>query len=252
MEKRSFKNNKSGQVIIISALLVALLLLSTAIYVVETQKQTPAVALEREVFFGYQQAARNTLISALANATGGGSIEILATDLSELKSAIHAHSFLAFETLDFAVLSIDNYYDGIRISRGTDGKGISSVFVTFWVNASNPQASSNLEYNLNITSSVTSTGITYQIDENATKIAITVQVFNEDKPALANRFAISYQNQTDWVGVNAPNITSFGNGTYIASFSAPTIELLNPAVVSLECIDSRGITIGTTFTCNSV
>ena len=78
MGKRSFRRDKSGQVIIVSALLVALLLLSTALYVIEVGKQVPTVdAGESNVFLGYKQSTRSTLISALANATDGGNPNIL-------------------------------------------------------------------------------------------------------------------------------------------------------------------------------
>ena len=66
MKKRNLKHNSSGQVIIITALLVATLLLSTAIYVIETEKEVPTVETgEENVFPAYQQSIRNTLISAL-------------------------------------------------------------------------------------------------------------------------------------------------------------------------------------------
>jgi len=83
MKRRSLKHNKSGQVIIITALLVALLLLSTSIYVIETEKEVPQAGTnENTVFPAYKQSTINTVISALANATNGGDSSVLTNDLT--------------------------------------------------------------------------------------------------------------------------------------------------------------------------
>ncbi len=66
MKKRNLKADSSGQAIIITALLITSLLLSTAIYVIETEKETPVVGTDQNtVIQSYQQSIRNTLISAL-------------------------------------------------------------------------------------------------------------------------------------------------------------------------------------------
>ena len=54
MKRRSLKHNKSGQVIIITALLVALLLLSTSIYVIETEKEVPQAGTNENTVFSYE------------------------------------------------------------------------------------------------------------------------------------------------------------------------------------------------------
>jgi hypothetical protein len=90
MGKRNFKSNKSGQVIIVTALVVSVLFLSTAIYVIEIGKEVPTVEpSQSNLFLGYKQQITNTMISALANATGGNNPNILETDIAELKTVIH-------------------------------------------------------------------------------------------------------------------------------------------------------------------
>ncbi len=102
MKKRSFRRDCSGQVIVITALLVALVLLSTAIYVIETEKGVPSAAADtNNIFPAYQQATRNTLISALANITNGGNPSILTVDLNQLCSAITSHSYQALLQANF-------------------------------------------------------------------------------------------------------------------------------------------------------
>ena len=119
MKKRNLKHNNSGQVIIITALLVALLLLSTAIYVIETEKEVPTAGTgEDNVFPAYQQSIRNTLISALANVTNGGDTGVLTDDLNELNSAITSHSYQAILQMDYTPLNVAPYQNGIWISWG--------------------------------------------------------------------------------------------------------------------------------------
>jgi hypothetical protein len=78
MWKRRFKSDCSGQVIIVTALLVSALLLSTAVSVIEVGKQVPTVdARTSDVFSAYKQSTTSTLISALANLTDGGNSNVL-------------------------------------------------------------------------------------------------------------------------------------------------------------------------------
>src|SRR5208283_4620513 len=122
MKKRNLKHNSSGQVIIITALLVASLLLSTAIYVFETEKEVPTADTgENNVFPAYQQSIRNTLISALANVTiadvtNGGNPDVLTYDLSNLTAAITNDSYQAMLQMNYTPLNVDFYQNGILTS----------------------------------------------------------------------------------------------------------------------------------------
>jgi len=251
MGKRGFKRDSSGQVLIVSALVVALLLLSTALYVIEIEKKVPTVdASDGNVFSGYKQSARSTLISALANATDGGDTGILAADLNELKTALLSHSYQAMLTMDYNTLNSSGYQNGFWISWGANGQGVSSAYATFVFASSSPSATSNLEYAVNVTSAVNLMG-NYQLNDTTKQVNLTVNVLNEGKAALAQNFTFSYQNETDWVRVDSPSITNFGNGTYVVSFNAQTPQLNDPLVVSILCQDKRGIFVGANITCTS-
>ena len=252
MGKRSFRRDSSGQVLIVSALLVALLLLSTALYVIEVGKDVPTVdASETNVFSGYQQSARSTLISALANATDGGTSNILGTDLAALKTVILSNSYQALLTMDYNTLNSSGYQNGLWISWGANGQGVSSAYASFVFASSSPSATSNMEYAVNVTSAVNLSGNSHQLNETTKQVHLTINILNEGKPALAQNFTVSYQNAADWVAVDSPSITSFGNGTYTVSFNAQTPQLSDPLVVSLLCQDERGIFVGANITCTS-
>ncbi len=166
MEKRNFKSNKSGQVIIVTALVISVLFLSTAIYVIEVGKEAPTVEPNQSnVFLDYKQQITNTMISALANATGGSNPNILGTDLAELKTVILANSYQAMLTMDYSTLNSNGYKNGLLISWDTNGQGVSSACASFVFASSSHSANSNIEYTLNVTSAMNSSGTCRQIND---------------------------------------------------------------------------------------
>ena len=252
MGKRNFKSNNSGQVIIVTALIVSLLFLSTALYVIEVGKETPKVEPNQSnVSLGYKQQITNTMISALANATSGGNPNILETYIAELKTVILSNSYQAMLTLDYSTLNSNGYQNGILISWGTNGQGVSSACASFVFACSSLQANSNIEYTLNMTSAVNSSGNCRQINDTSKQVNLTLNVLNEGKAALAQNFTFSYRNDPDWIRVDSPTITSFGNGTYISTFYAEQSPPSDLMVVSLLCQDQRDIFVGANLTCAS-
>jgi hypothetical protein len=240
-------------VIIITALLVASLLLSTAIYVIETEKAVPTVGTnENNVLNECEQCAKSTLISALANITNGGETNVLDSDLSELNSVITSNSYQAILQMDYAPQNEAPYQNGLCISWGTDGQGVSSAYVSFAFNSSGSSSSSSLQCNVNVTSEVNLSGNYVQLDGSLTKANLSVNVLNEGSPALAQSFTFYFENPTEgWVQVASPNINDFGNGTYVVSFTAETDMISNPLIVSMICQDQRGIAIGANVTCTN-
>jgi hypothetical protein len=250
MGQSCFKRNNSGQVLIVSALLVALLLLSTALYVIELEKELPRVdSSQGNVFSRYKQSTQSSLISALANATNGGSSNVLSFDLSELKATILSHSYKTMLTIDYNTLNSSDYQNGIWISWSTNGQGISSAYATFVFASYSPLETSNLEYAVNVTSTVNLSGNYQQLNDTIKQVNLTINLQNEDKPALAQNFAFFYQNATDWTRISTQNTTNFGNGSYTVSFVAESPPLNNPLVVLMLCQDQRGIFVGANVTC---
>ncbi|MCW3982995.1 MAG: hypothetical protein NWE96_03255 [Candidatus Bathyarchaeota archaeon] len=255
MAKRSFKSNCRGQVLVVTALLVALLLLSTAIYVIEVGKNVPeAQQVEGTSFAVYKTSFRSALISALANVTGGGDRNVLSTDLSALKATILAHSYKAMLTIEYSTQNNAPYSDGFWISWGTNGKGVSSVSSSFDLSASGLSGSSELQFALNVTSALEYSGTYIRLADNAKQVTLTIKVLNEGTPALAQNFTVYIDHDgttstVDWVEITSPNVVDFGNGTYRVSFVEDTAERTSPVIVSLLCQDKRGILIGAEATC---
>jgi hypothetical protein len=242
-------------VLIVTALLVALLLLSTAIYVIEVGKNVPeAQEVEGNSFAVYKTSFRSALISALANVTGGGDRSVLSDDLSELKAAILAHSYKTLLAIEYLIQDNAPYSDGFWISWGTNGKGVSSVSSNFDLRASGLSGSSELQFALNVTSALEYSGTYLRLTDNTKQVNLTIKVQNEGTHALAQNFTVylDYDGSTstvDWVEITSPNVVDFGNGTYGISFVEDTAERTSPVIVSLLCQDKRGIRIGAEATC---
>lgn len=253
MGKRNFISDKSGQVIIVTALVVSVVFLSTALYVIEIGKEVPIVEpSQSNVFLGYKQSITSTLISALANATGGGNPDILGIDIAELKAVILANSYQAMLTMDYSLLNSNGYRNGLLISWGTNGQGVSSACASFAFASSSLSTNSNLEYTLNVTSELNLSGNYNQINDSTKQVNLKFNVLNEGKAALAKNFTFSYQNGLDWITVDSPSITTVGNGTYTLTFNAEQSQPSDPMVVSLSCQDQRGIFVGANQTCTVI
>jgi hypothetical protein len=73
-------------------------------------------------------------------------------------------------------------------------------------------------------------------------VNVTCTMFNENEPASISDITMFYQNETagPWFQVDPSNLqmTDYGNGTYLMSFSAYTQNIVQ---VSAQAHDLRGI-----------
>lgn len=250
---RSFRRDCRGQVIVVTALLVAVILLTTAMYVIEVQKNTPSVQSDDGMLVdNYQLSVRSTAISALANFSGGGNRGVLDSDLAQLRSVILAHSYKAQLSLTYELLGSGGYIDGLRVWWGALGEGVSSAYVTVTCGSSSYRGSSQVTYMVNVTDSIQVAGSYLQSNDTQKIVNLTVHLSNEAGGALADSFTITYFNASSWVTPETPAISSNGDGTYTIAFNADTGLIGELLDVSVVCLDTRGISVGASVTCNRV
>lgn len=253
MKNRSFRRSRGGQVIVITALMVALVLLSTAIFVIETEKDVPSAAADTDSFSAIQQAARSTLISALANLTNGGTPSVLTSDLGKLESAILYSSYQSILQLQFTASNTAPYQNGFHISPpSTNGQGVSVACITLEINSTAADSTARLECTITVVSEVYLSGTYLPQGDDQTQITLTIAVYNEGSPALARSLSFYFENAAGaWTNAGAPTTNDYGNGTYTASFTAETGQLSFPLHVSAVCVDQRGIVTVANATCSS-
>ena len=244
--------------LIIASLVVTLLLLSTALYVSEIQKNT--AVYEQKVnptFSEYKLGVKHTVISSLANLTNGGSADVLAANLDQFKALVDGHSFNTMVEMECTPLNTSPYQNGIWISWGTNGRGTSSAYVNLVLNASGTSATYYSEYAVNVTSEIEVNGYYTVLTGSLKQVNLTCNILNEGKPALAQNFTVYYEQDgslstEEWVQVASPTITDYGNGTYTMSFTAETTNPEDPILVSVHSHDLRYILTQANVTCTQV
>jgi hypothetical protein len=252
MRTRRINSNCSGQALIVTSLVIATLLLSTAYYVFEIRVDIPDdhAALEY-TFFEARMSAMNTVVSALSNFSNGGDRIVLKESLDKLASAFRDHSHGTEYNLLFTLLNSSSYQDGMRISWGFDGAGISSAYASFLLNVTDSSTTYSSKYDINVTTGLTVTG-TYVDKGNEESVNTTCTIYDEAGPTLAKEITMFFQNETDgpWriVGLSDNlNVMDYGNGTYLVSFDAYTQNVLK---VSASIHDFRDIFATANATCS--
>ena len=80
-------------------------------------------------------------------------------------------------TMDYNTLNSSGYQNGLWISWGANGQGVSSAYASFVFASSSPSATSNLEYALNVTSTVNLSGNYQQLNDTTKQVNLTINLF---------------------------------------------------------------------------
>lgn len=242
----------SGQLLIVAALAIALLVAATTAYVYELtgEKQDTKEGSLSDLVLTIKQNIRNAVISALANTSNGGDEKALAKNMEILSNAylsLYQHEVCQ---LSYMLLNDSNYENGVWLLQGTDGLGVSSAYTSFTLKVFGLTSNITLKGVVNITTALTISGY-YTANEAEKTVNLTLQVFNEGEPAKAEKIALYYENLGVWLPVNASNnlsIKDYGNGTYTASFTVATAS--DPPQISIHIHDLRNILVMANATCH--
>lgn len=255
MRPRSFRCHNSGQVLIIISLIVALLIISTAVYVIKTEENRAVCNIENAntALSACRLGVMHTVTSALANVSNGGTEDVLTTNLNQFAATVEKHLYDVMLNMEFTSINAVPYQNGFWLNWAANGQGVSSACVGFRINASGLSASYQTEGSVNVTSEIQISG-TWIKQGNLKSATVTCTVRNEDAPALAQNFTVYFERDgslttEEWILVESPRITSYGNGTYSIMFTAETADPDDPLIVSVHCHDLRGIFIRANVTC---
>jgi len=251
---------RSGQIIILTALTMAFIILSTTIYIYQiSQNLHPEDQhLHLRGFIGNVKiASRILMMGILANISNGGENGSLRYNLQRLRSFIESNYHRGRCTLSFRLCEVSPYSSGLWIFWGTDGFGVSSAKVDFSLNLADEREEVIVEYSINITTHILISATSKRVRfPGFYIIRVTIRVFNEGSPALCKNLTIYY---TDYTGnwreagsLRFYTLKDYGNGTYSARFLIfePT-GVLNRKVRVL-CFDRREIRVIATTTCERI
>jgi hypothetical protein len=242
----------SGQLLIVVALAIAILISSTSIYVYELSREPNSQSLPvANYILIIKQCTKNALISALANISNGGQKTVLATNLDELSGIVRSLRQPAIFQLTFDLLNNSDYESGVLLSWGGEGSGFSSVYANFTLNVQGAE-NAELEYTLNITTTVLVEGH-YIVNGDEKNVTLTCTVYNEGEPALVRNISLFYELGGVWglvTSLDNLSTVDFGNGTYVLSFA--TISSSETIQVSTHIYDLRDIFAYANATCTKV
>jgi hypothetical protein len=254
MAKANVRQRKnSGQILVVTSLVVVLLLISTVVYVTEIEKNAPTFSADVNLSFAaFKQGIEHTVTSALVNISNGGNPDALEVDLAQFKAVAEGHSY--YETLDLECTPVTRlqYVDGVWLSWGTNGVGVSGMVVDVAVDALGFSSSYHSGYTVNVTSSIKVSGSYIQLNETQRQVSLSCSVFNEDKAAPIGNLEVYYEQDAPegWVPATLPVTAYFGNGTCLTTFTAENATL-SGLPVSVHCLDARGVSVWANATCAS-
>jgi hypothetical protein len=249
----TFRKDNSGQLLIVAALVIALLISSTTVYVYELGKETEVADTQRldDFFFAIKRATHNAMISSLANVSNGGDSAILTTDLNELAEILRTANQFAVCNLTATPLNDSTYNSGVWLSWNTLGLGVTSAYSDFSLKAYTTETSVESSYAINVTTEIMVSGFYTELNSAEKLVNLTAVIHDETGPALAQNMSIQYENAGEWITVDSSNlsITDYGNSTYSMLFIVSTASGTIP--VSAQISDLRNIYVRANTTCPS-
>jgi hypothetical protein len=242
--KKELAADKSGQLIIVTALAIAILISTTTAYIYELGMEKTAASAQpiSNYIFALKISTRNAVISSLANISNFGEKTTLEVNLKELSRFLKELHTIGVCSLNFTLPTNAEYDSGIRISWDTN-VGVSSALVDFVLNFHGLTENATANYTVNITTAITVNGQFTQTEEGKL-VNLTCRLYNEGDYALAKNISIFYENFGTWIPIDASNnllTIDYGNGTYSISFTVD-VSLENVHVL-VKVFDLRNIFI---------
>jgi hypothetical protein len=244
---RHTKNN-SGQILLIAAFIMASLLLSTQLYILEVGKITVESTVDSagDFVLAVKTGSRHVVIGSLANVSNGGPNNVLTSNLDRWRVVIGNQYRLGKTVLDYTLLETAPYSAGLWINWTANGIGTSSAYVDFVHKLSDQEINVNYPYSINATTTALVES-SYRIVGGDTKqVNATITLLTEEGPALAEQVTVYYELSGIWLIPSNYTIMDYGNGTYLASF---IVDIPSETVqVSAHVVDQRGIRVQTNAT----
>jgi len=258
--RRNLRNHeKSGQTLVITALVISLLILSIfyGIFEASRRSETNSVTALNDYIFATKLGLEKTVISSLINFSNGGTNEILGTNLDKYASFIGNQAFFGKLNISYTLLNDLPYQSGFYLSWNSDGTGISSACANYSLGLFKAEADLQLKHVTNITTKLEIAGIYNQLEGTSRNLILNCKIFNEGEPCLAENITISYEYDGDpsnqeWIVASPLSNIDYGNGTYILSLIAETQSVNDPMLVSAQVYDTRDIFVLANVTCTEI
>jgi len=242
--RKGNRRQRSGQILVITVLVVSLVLLSTQVYIYEVRDSLTETQSTRvnDFVLAVKLGSNNIVSGSLANITGGGDSSVLSENLERWASFVDSFYLFGTPILNFTLKNTSTYINGTYIYWGTEGSGVSSAYSEFNFSLEDGQVNVRLAYSVNVTTSIVVESVYRTLSGNIRQVSVTCSLLNQGKPALAETVTVLYESSGFWNRADQQSnyaLTDYGNGTYLISFEADIPE--TNVNVSVQVYDSRGV-----------
>jgi len=237
------RNGNSGQILLIAAFIMASLLLSAQLYILEVGKISGDTNSDflNDFLLSVRLGSRHVIIGSLANISNGGSRSIVEQNLREWTEFIGSQYLHGKNTVNFTLEETTPYSSGTWLFWGANGYGVSSAYADFTHSLAGRETNADLTYSVNVTTALFIESTNRRLNETTSQVNVTMNALNEAYPALAKQITVCYRVSDTWLipdFASGYTLQDYGNGTYVTSFTAIT-SLIDE--VSVHVIDCRGI-----------
>jgi hypothetical protein len=238
------RRGRSGQILAVSALVIALIMISTATYIYDLSGNVgdSEAYLLNDYVRSIMLGSKHTVTSALANITNGGGNETLTANLDAWSTAVGRQYTFGTLALNYTLRSTPPYTSGLYVNWGTDGKGISEAYADFVLNVNGRELKMQYPFYVNISTRLQIEGFLMQISPLTEQVTVVCRLFNEGQPVLAQNVTVFYKDSGVWLVpsvADSYSLLDYGNGTYRATFTLATSA--TSLDVSAQVFDLRGI-----------
>ena len=192
------RRRRNGQQLIISALFISILVLSTQAYIYRQDRSNPSPAYSylTDYALGFRKGSRHAVVASLVNVSNGGPSSNMG-DFLERWEAFAAQDYRFGRcALNATLASQAPYSDGILLDWGTSGVGVSSAYSDFTLNISGRGADVDMGFSVNVTTKVELAGSYTDLGGDRKDVTLNGDITNEGQPALAGSRTLEYKDNS--------------------------------------------------------
>jgi hypothetical protein len=217
--------SRRGQVLILAAFAISILLLSTNVYIYRNSRIDASSAYG--TLIDYAQHIRlgsiHAVTASLVNVSNGGATSNLGENLDRWEAFTRSDYRFGICALNATLGSQAPYSDGVWLDWGTSGVGVSSAYADFTLGIGGRGAEIDWAFPVNKATEIRGFGSYTVVSGDQKNVTATLYVLNEGSPALAQSTTLEYMRTGLWNDASLEGdytMMDYGNGTYRFTFSA--------------------------------
>jgi hypothetical protein len=239
------RGRKKGQVLVIAAFGMALILLSTQVYIFKVKRGQSSSDHDflGDYVLDIKLGSDHAVVASLINVSNGGPASILGDNLERWEVLVAGDYRFGRCDLNSTLASQPPYSQGLWLDWGNEGVGLSSASSYFNLNIGGRGVDVNLDFDVNVTTTVLLSGGFSVLGGDSKAVTVYLNLLNEGRPALHGSTTLTYQRTpgqwADPTVLDDYSAVDYGNGTYRYSFS-DSIEG-ETVSVRVQTYDLRGV-----------